>query len=343
MNAGKSVRRFIFQAVAGIFIVLACVVVPGEQVVAQDKTKIKVAILPYLSFAPFFVAIQEGYFEKQGLEVELIKLSPREIIPALALGQVDVSAGLVSAGLLNTIAKGGQVKIVADKGYIDPGAGCAIIAVVARPSLVESGELARAGGFEGRVINVWPASWLEYYLEKTLAAASLSLSDMTVKVVPVQARQDALAKGALDLTVANEPWVTRFVKAGNKTVLTPVEVVLPDSQYAVTLFGPNFLEKDRDAGRRFMVAYLEAVRQYNQGKNERNIKALASNTRLDPEFLKDVCWPALRGDGRINVESILDFQAWASEKKLIEKELTENQFWDGSFIEFAVGKLKSGE
>lgn len=334
--------RFL-HAFLGVILALGIALQPNGDAFGQEKTRIKVAILPYLSFAPFFVALQEDYFAEQQLEVELVDLSPREIIPAVALGQVDVSAGLVSAALLNTIAKGGNLRIVADKGYIDPAAGCPIIALVARPSLVDSGELDKPGGFAGRNINVWPASWLEYYLEKTLATAGLVLGDMTLKVVPVQARQDALEKGSLDLTVANEPWVTRFRNAGNKMVLAPVEEVMPESQYAVTLYGPNFLEKDRDAGRRFMVAYLKAVRQYNEGKTERNIRALASNTRLDPPFLQQVCWPALRSDGQIDVDSVLDFQSWALRKGLVDEALSEMQFWDPSFVEHAARRLDSGQ
>lgn len=324
-------------------IVVSLAVFCSAGALAAEKTKIKVAMLPYLSFGPFFVAIQEDYFAEQQLEVELIDLSPREIIPALALGQVDVSAGLVSAALLNTIAKGGQIKIVADKGYIDPGAACPSLAVIARPTLLETVKLDRPEDFKGRTVNVWPASWLEYYLEKTLASVPVSLTDMNLTVVPVQARVDALAKGTLDLTVANEPWVTRYVKAGNKPVLKPVGEVLPESQYAVTLFGPSFLEKNRDAGQRFMVAYLQAVRRYNEGKNERNIAALTSNTKLDAKLLQDVCWPSLRGDGQINVDSVMDFQSWALERKLIESELSVEQFWDPSFVEYANSKLGSGQ
>ena len=90
-----------------------------------------------------------------------------------------------------------------------------------------------------------------------------------------------------------------------------------------------------------MVAYLKAVRQYNQGKTERNLAILAEQTGLDQEFLKQACWPAIRDNGEINVQSVLDFQAWAVEKRYLDNSVTENQFWDPSFVEYANQMLET--
>ena len=73
---------------------------------AGDLDKVKVLILPYISSAPYFIGIEEGYFEEQGIEVEVVNLvSTEEVMPALASGQVDVASGLLSAGMLNAIAR----------------------------------------------------------------------------------------------------------------------------------------------------------------------------------------------------------------------------------------------
>ena len=60
-----------------------------------------------------------------------------------------------------------------------------------------------------------------------------------------------------------------------------------------------------------MVAYLKAVRQYNEGKTGRSLDIVAKATGLERELLTEACWPRLRDDGRTNIESILDFQSWA--------------------------------
>ena len=94
-------------------------------------------------------------------------------------------------------------------------------------------------------------------------------------------------------------------------------------------------EENPDAGRRFMVAYLKAVRQYNQGKTERNLEILAKYTKLDKELLTEACWPSFRSNGRINVRSILEFQDWAVKAGLLDNRVTVDQFWNPGFIEHA--------
>lgn len=90
-----------------------------------------------------------------------------------------------------------------------------------------------------------------------------------------------------------------------------------------------------------MVAYLKAVRQYNQGKTERNLEILAEFTGLDRELLKRTCWLPIRNDGRINVESVLDFQDWAAGKGFLDSKVTEEKFWDPSFVQYANQVLKT--
>jgi NitT/TauT family transport system substrate-binding protein len=104
------------------------------------------------------------------------------------------------------------------------------------------------------------------------------------------------------------------------------------------------LKKNPEAGRRFMVAYLKGVRQYNQGKTERNLEIMSKHTRLDKSILQDACWPQISDDGGINTQSVLDFQDWAVAKGLQDsKKLSAEQMWEPSFVNHANQVLKSGQ
>jgi hypothetical protein len=52
-----------------------------------------------------------------------------------------------------------------------------------------------------------------------------------------------------------------------------------------------------------------------------------------------MCWPQLRNDGSMNVESELDFQAWAVRKGLQTSTLSAEQFSDTSFLKVANQRL----
>jgi NitT/TauT family transport system substrate-binding protein len=266
----------------------------------------------------------------------------QEIVPALASGQVDVASGLMSAGILNTIAKGGKIQIVADKGFIDP-EGCDNHALVARRGLIESGVRENPEQLRGATFAVVRATWVDYYAEKALNQAGLKVEDMQLTDIPSASQPEALDQGQIDLVSQNEPWVTRLKQGGHEPILTPAHELLPSANSAVTLYGPTLLNGDPDVGNRFMVAYLKAVRQYNEGKTDRNVEILAKYIQLDPALIREMCWPGLRDDGQLNVQSALDFQQWALDKKFMETAVSEEQFWNGSFVDYANAQLGAAQ
>lgn len=61
-------------------------------------------------YAPYFVAIEKGYYAREGIEVEIIKAGGGTATPALISGQVHFSTS--SASALSAILRGAPVKIV---------------------------------------------------------------------------------------------------------------------------------------------------------------------------------------------------------------------------------------
>ena len=151
------------------------------------------------------------------------------------------------------------------------------------------------------------------------------------KEIPPSALSDAFGSGAVDVAHIGEPWLTRIALTGKAGLWLPAQEVLPDFQWAMIAYGPTLLEANPTAGQHFMVAYLKAVRQYNQGKTPRNVEILAQYTELAPELLQEACWPAIHESGEINVQSLLDFQPWGADKGLLDELVTADQFWEPSF------------
>ena len=88
-----------------------------------------------------------------------------------------------------------------------------------------------------------------------------------------------------------------------------------------------------------MVGYLRGVRQYNLGKTPRNVEIISKETAVDPDLLRDACWETIRGDGKINVGSVLDYERWAVRRGLLDAPLPPEKFWDSSFVDAANGML----
>lgn len=308
---------------------------------AEDGRKhLRVSLSRYFANAPLLIAREEGFFADEGLDVEFVDHvgSASQLAPALAQGRVDVVASGVTTGILNAIGHGERIRLVADRGSYTPH-GCSSSAVVARRGLLEPGRELGAEDVRGRrFATSSPSSGSVYVIEALLDSLGLTLEDVETDYVPSVGQLDALNNGAVDFVPAIEPHLTKLVAAGHRIAM-PDERILPGFHSGAIMFGRRPLE-DRDAGRRFARAYLRAVRQYNEGKTERNVEVLSRATRLDPATVRAICWPPLRADGRIDVESIVAFQEWSHRKGYLDEVLPGDRFWDPEFVDSAAGDVE---
>ena len=134
------------------------------------------------------------------------------------------------------------------------------------------------------------------------------------------------------MTGIAEPWLTRLVDAGHRVILTRTEVI-PGAQASYMVFGAQFLDEDRDLGRRFAAAFVRAARQFNEGPTDRNVEILERNTEIDAGTLRRACWATMRDDGGIQEEQTLDFQRWALRRGHIKRIVPIDELYDPWFTE----------
>lgn len=310
--------------------------VHGGESPQSKLINVKIAYAPYIAFAPLFIAEEEGFFTEQGVQVEFVKTTEAvEALPALIKGEIDVITDVLFPSYFNAIGRGAQIRMVADRGYLSP-AGCTYTALMARKSLVEEGKLNHLSRLKGLRMGISQTTTITgYFLDKALDQAGLTLTDIDTVLLQMPARVEAFSKGTIDISLATEPWITITSGLGHAVIWMPIQQIVPNHQFAFLMYGPTFLEKNRDTGNKFMVAYLKGVRQYNLGKTGRNMEIIAKHTGLDRELLKKCCWQSIRNSGQINIDSILDYQFWALKKGYLDKQVPPDQFWDPSFIEYA--------
>jgi len=298
-------------------------------------TRLTLGTVPYLTFAPIFIARDEGYFEEQNLRIDFVRaVRGAEMLPPLAAGQLDVLGSAISSSFLNAVTRQANIRFVASKGHIGA-TGCVANALMARRALIDAGQLSRDSQLKGRRIAMTRGSYPRYYLFKLLESAGVAVSDVELLDLPDASLPAAFASGVVDLAWISEPWISRIEREGHATVWRPARDIKPDFDFGYLLFGPNLLSKNPDAGRRFMVAYLKGVRRFNEGKTRRNIEILAKYTGLEPKLVESACWTPFREDGRIDVNSVLEFQRWALANALVDKPMTAEEFWDPRFVEYA--------
>lgn len=323
-------RTVLFCLVIGFFVPATA---PGDQAGLKRVTAV---VTPYLAFAPYFIAQEEGFFEGQGLEVEFIRFTQSaRTIPALMTGDVDVVAGTPFASYFNAISQGSNIRFVADRGHMPP-TGCASQAVVVRKDLVADGTLEQPGWLKGRRLAATsPTSPGLFIINQLLEEQGLTIEDIEFISLSTPNRIQAFATDSIDITALPEPHLTRALDEGHTYVLKSAGQARPFFQQGVIAFGPNLLEKDPEAGQAFMTAYLQGVRQFMKGKTKRNVAIIARHTELEENLVRRLCWPTIRSDGEIYTQSVLDLQKWFHAQGLIDRIVSVEEFWDPRYTDYA--------
>lgn len=327
--------------------------------------KIRVSMRPWLTFAPLQIAAARGYFAEEGLDVEFVTTqTATSTIPLLLSGGIDVLGGNITPGFFNAMEQGARIRIVGDKGFVDPD-GCAFLGLLARPEFLEllpaaadqagEGETDSPGGkattssdgprllVDGRQPRLSRSQEIQvnFFIERALAPHGLSLADFETIGVPPAAEIHAFQNGTLDIALSSDPGITLQMREAPVVLWKGIEQVLPGYQFSLLAFGPRLLDEDPELGRRFMVAYLKGVRAYNEGKTDENVSALAEAFDYDPELLRSVCWMPARGDGRIDLPSLEIYRAYFVERGYLTSGGTADAYWDPSFVEHANAVLST--
>jgi len=309
---------------------LAC----GGAAREAPRAKVRVAVmLPYLTYAPIVLAQEGGDFEAQGLDVEFVSMrSSTGAVPLLISGDLDVLPAYLGPGLFNAIARGQDVRFVADGGRFATD-GCTHLALIGRVDVLQDGQ--PVSSRHDLSLSARAGQSSELFAERALEQAGFPLDRLRTVAIPNEAELAALEKGALDLAVMGSPWLPLPPTSTGVRILAREQDVLPGFQSTVLVYGPRLLEREPEVGKQFMVAYLEGLRRYNRGKTRENLEVLSRATGLDPGLLERTCWPPIGEDGRIDPGSIQEYQVWAARKGYLDQLLPERRWWDPRFVDHA--------
>jgi len=326
--------------VLSFFVMSVGCVSPGLQETpvtpAPPLTTVKVAYMPIISFGPLFIAKDEGFFSRQGINIEFEKFpATSAALPSLLNGDIAVSGGPIFPGTVNSVSRGGRVRIVADKGMILPGS-CNSSAFLVRRDLVESGIVRTMADIKGK--KVAAASDQSYGMFRALATGNLTSGDVEMVDMPSASSVAAFETGAIDAAYLMEPYITLALRNGKVVVFLPGADFIRN--YTTPLYyGPAFTDTDPGLGKRFMVAYLQGVRQYNLGKTDRNLAILMNYTGMDRELLEQSCWVDVAGNGEIPREPVREYMDWMQKNNKISQVPEDDQLYDMSFVAYAQGIL----
>ncbi|GAA3670984.1 hypothetical protein GCM10022237_33410 [Nocardioides ginsengisoli] len=268
----KTLRTGLVAATASLAVLLAgC---GGGGSAADRKTEdglkvVTVAYTPIYSVGAIKLGMDQGFFEKQGLRVELKQVAnPPSGIAAVAGDQVDFNYA-PSIPFVNAIANGVKLEIVGAADGYDEGTKAA---VAKDPSLAlqhdDSGVVAapgsdihRAADLQGKTVSV-PARGAQ--LEVTIAAAVAADGGDPSKIhwitLDFPSAVSSLKSGRVDAAGLVVPFISQAEKGGGKLVLSPGLQFFDDGAVGLWITSAALTQKDP----KVVTAFQTAIQQSNE-------------------------------------------------------------------------------
>ena len=291
---------------------------------AAQLTTLHVGFNGFYGAAPLYVAQDAGIFRKHGLRLELIFIAGGSLSTQALIGK---SLDLLQTGgppFLNAYLRGARLKIIGSVTNILPYV------------LITSSRVASAEQLRGKKIGISRfGSNTDFVVRLALGILGLTPADVTVlQVGGSQSRLVALKAGTIDATVLSPEEAMAAQKLGLNPLLDFVAKGV-EFPHVNIVAREEYLQEQAPLVKRFMAAYLEAIRFFKTHKEEAVRKMMVLSRLNDREIAEkafDVYTRSLPDDGRPTIKGLETVLADFAREDPKAKGLTVAQIVDLSFL-----------
>lgn len=312
--------------------------------------KVSVGTVGNSSDAGFFIAMDQGYFAAEGLDVALTPFDgAQRMMAPLGQGELDVGGGTATASLYNSASRGIGIRIVADRSRME--AGYMFQTLMVRKALIDSGRFKGYADLKGlKFALVAPGGSPGSALNEAARKGGVPYDSIDKVFLPFPAQASAFVNGAIDASLMIEPFATYLVDQGVAVRFASSEDFYPGNQIGLVFFSEKFVKERRAVGERFLRAYVRALRDYNDAvvdgrfsngpKGKAIVAILARNLNLKEEQIRASYVAAISPDGRPNVESLRkDLQFFLAQGDVTDAKVDLDKILELSLVEKAAKDL----
>jgi len=291
----------------------------------------------YIAVSPFYVGFESGYFKEAGIDVEVEQeTSSVQTIPLMAGGKLDVCLHALSPALVNAVARGARLRIVAGREVTT--SSCRNIGqVYVRKQMFPEG-IRDLRPLRGKKVAVTAGAGLvQFCCDMLLEHAGMRSSDVAITSMSGAEGLAALRSGAVDAFVANTTDWSQRMEALQFAMGPALADVLPGYQYSHIVFGRRLLDQDVRFGARFLQAYLRGAREFIQGATPAYMVEFLASNGLDARSFRPECRDTFVRDGSIRTGDLQRFIHWAVVRGYCATELGPAALIDTRFLEAIPG------
>jgi NitT/TauT family transport system substrate-binding protein len=298
---------------------------------ANSATKVSFPFTPISAASlPWWIAKESRFYEKYGLDVDMIYVGASPVIvQAMLGGQAGVGAG-GGPPLVSNILQGGDVVEVATT------------VPYAIQSLIVKADIRTPTELAGKKIGISRLGAIPHF---TLQAIVKLYNVQGINIVQTGSTTQAitsLAQGLVDGIITSAPFTFRLVKNGYRELVSPQDFKKAGVEFLIQglVARKSYAAKNRDVVIGMIKATMEGVKEIFV--NERQVKTvLAKYTRqTDPEILDQThrfATDIFVKDPTVTSGSIRPIVQQSTEFNLIDAKLAANTpmsaYYDNSYVE----------
>lgn len=289
-----------------------------------DESKLRLALLPIPDVLPIYVAEENGYFRKGGIEVETLTVgSAVERDQLMQAGRIDGTINEVGgAALFNRDTV--KMKIVS---YArTPINSSPLFRILASPG----SEITTIEQLKDVPIAVSKNTVIEYITTRMLQGGGLAPSQVKFKSVPVlPERMQLLLSGQIKAATLPDPLGFAAIQAGAIEVRNDVTVA--ELSASVLSFSTSALTQKKDAVRRFMAAWAQATEDLNAHPEKYN-ELMLKKIRVPKNVQASFSIPPYPAPAVPTEEQWQDVQTWLLEKGLLKNRVSYDSSITDAFL-----------
>ena len=296
---------------------------------ARAADPVVVAVLPFVSSSPVFLAESWGYYRREGLEVELrFFQAAQPVALAVAAGDADIGVTGLTAGFYN-LAVRGAVKIVAGQARVEPG--WEFVAYVTSPTAWSQG-VRSLEDLDGRKVGITQVGSTFHYMVGQLADAK-GFPLENVRLIPLESVANTIAAlqgGGVDAILLPAHLARPLVAKGKGRILGWASEVAA-WQLGALFASTDILEDRPEVVERFLRAYRDATKLYSEAflsepdaDTTAGARELARElTEFIPSTVDEIVAgaPYIPADGALDVAGIRRHVAWFQARGLVDRRL----------------------
>ena len=284
-----------FLLMTGALLVFSFPLLFARSLEAADL-KLRVAILPIANLTPVYISGKNGYFQNEGLDVELtVAQGGAELIPSLVAGKLNIGYTAWVPAILAR-AQGYDLMMVAGHASApaSPPEGGAVM-------VTNGSTIQKWNDLKGKRIainNLQSVAWLT--IVEPLRKFGLGIRDISLTELPYPLMNDALVNGRIDAISQVEPFTTILLNSGKgRTIGYPYVETLPHLPIAGWVASAKWISSNPEAAEKFVRAFRRGVEFMNSNKEE-SIKLMVEFAKLDATIASNVRLDVF--DAAINTE-----------------------------------------